>query len=89
MRAKQVKGADVTEQNHGTGKCAEGHLGSYGYPTRPEEPYAFCAQCGNPMVWACEKCGEPVPIDPQELESARFCRSCGSPYFADEAEPAT
>ena len=30
----------------GIGKCQGDHLGSYGYPTRPVEPYGFCAQCG-------------------------------------------
>lgn len=65
------------------GKCAENHLGSYGYPTRPEEPYAFCAQCGFPMVWACQECASPLPEDTAELISARFCRQCGHGYFDD------
>jgi hypothetical protein len=68
----------------GVGKCPEGHLGSYGFPTRPDEPYPFCPQCGNGMIWACPKCEAPPPDDPQELESARFCRSCGTAYFEPE-----
>jgi hypothetical protein len=71
--------SELAEQ--GVGKCAEGHLGSYGFPTRPEEPYRFCPQCGNRMVWMCPQCGAPLPDDPQELESANFCRSCGAGYF--------
>lgn len=71
----------------GVGKCAEDHLGSYGYPTRPGEPYRFCPQCGNPMVWACPQCGEPLPDDPQELATASFCRACGAPYFTTGAKP--
>ena len=66
------------------GKCAENHVGSYGYPTRPQEPYPFCPVCGKNMVWACAACGEPLPDDSNELAQARFCRMCGGPYF-DEA----
>lgn len=69
----------------GVGKCTENHLGSYGFPTRPEDPYTFCPQCGNPMVWLCAECEEPVPEDPKELASARFCRACGAPYFEEDA----
>lgn len=67
----------------GVGKCVEGHLGSYGYPTRPEEPYEFCPQCGNPMVWACSQCGAVLPDDRSELAGAAFCRECGARYFAE------
>lgn len=68
-------------EERGVGKCVEGHLGSYGYPTRPETSYPFCPQCGKPMVWECPGCGAPVPEDSEELTLARFCRECGSPYF--------
>lgn len=73
-----------SEHQRGVGKCSDAHLGSYGYPTRPEEPYPFCAQCGQPMVWQCPSCGEGVPEDSDELVKARFCRQCGAPYFDDE-----
>jgi hypothetical protein len=66
------------------GKCAENHLGSYGYPTRPEEPYPFCSQCGGAMVWLCGECQIGLPDDNVELLAARFCRHCGQAYFADE-----
>jgi len=69
----------------GVGKCEEDHPGSYGYPNRPEEHYEFCSQCGKPMVWECSSCATPLPDDSGELASARFCRECGSPYFAEEA----
>lgn len=65
----------------GVGKCENDHTGSYGYPTRPEEKYGFCAKCGKPMVWECPSCDEPVPEDPGELAEARFCRKCGAAYF--------
>jgi hypothetical protein len=65
----------------GVGKCAENHAGSFGYPTRPPEPYAFCSQCGQAMVWECAKCGAGMPEDSTELDAARFCRDCGAPYF--------
>ena len=65
------------------GKCAEDHLGSYGYPTRPPEPYPFCSKCGCPMVWACSNCAAGLPDDSEELTGARFCRHCGQAYFAD------
>lgn len=68
-------------ESSGVGKCPTGHIGSYGYPTRPEEPYPFCPQCGDAMVWKCPSCGESLPIDAQELELAKFCRACGEPYF--------
>ena len=68
----------------GVGKCSQDHLGSYGYPSRPEQPYGFCPTCGNPMVWACEQCNAPLPTDNDELATARFCRDCGAPYFVDE-----
>jgi hypothetical protein len=71
--------ADEIEQ--GVGKCRENHLGSFGFPTRPEEPYGFCPECGNPMVWACPSCARAVPDDPKELAGARFCRHCGVSYF--------
>ena len=71
--------AEMLERS--VGKCPEGHLGSYGFPSRPAEPYEFCPQCGQRMIWMCASCGEPVPDDPQELAAARFCRSCGAPYF--------
>jgi len=70
--------------DRGVGKCAENHLGSYGYPTRPEHPYAFCPQCGHRIVWQCPACDAPVPSDPDELQAARFCRDCGAPYFGDD-----
>jgi hypothetical protein len=66
----------------GVGKCEENHPGSYGYPTRPEEPYDFCSQCGKPMVWGCAKCSAPLPDDSAELEAARFCRDCVAAYFS-------
>ena len=69
------------EEARGVGKCVGGHLGSYGFPTRPEEPYLFCPQCGTAMVWVCPECEAPVPDDPQELASANFCRFCGTAYF--------
>jgi hypothetical protein len=65
----------------GVGKCAGGHLGSFGFPTRPADPYPFCPQCGTAMVWVCPKCQAPVPDDPQELATANFCRACGTAYF--------
>ncbi len=67
----------------GVGKCANHHLGSFGFPTRPPEPYGFCPQCGEAMVWRCGSCGELLPEDPQELETAKYCRSCGASYFVD------
>ena len=67
----------------GVGKCEENHTGSYGYPTRPEEPYDFCSQCGKPMIWECASCRTPLPDDNNELIAARFCRECGTSYFAD------
>jgi hypothetical protein len=70
----------------GIGKCAENHLGSYGYPTRPESPYPYCPQCGNGMVWICAKCSAALPEDSAELVGARFCRYCGASYF-DSQEP--
>ena len=68
-------------EGRGVGKCEENHTGSYGYPTRPEEPYAFCSQCGKPMVWACAKCHAPMPDGSDELVAAAFCRECGAAYF--------
>jgi hypothetical protein len=73
----------------GVGKCREGHLGSYGFPTRPVEPYAFCPECGNAMVWACPQCSELLPEDPAELEAARFCRHCGAGYFGEQRPAAS
>ena len=70
--------------DRGVGKCASDHPGSFGYPTRPEEPYAFCHRCGKPMVWTCPNCESPMPDDPTELAEARFCRNCGTAYFGDE-----
>ena len=68
----------------GVGKCEENHTGSYGYPTRPEERYPFCSQCGKAMIWECANCAAPLPDDGDELATARFCRECGSPYFSEE-----
>jgi hypothetical protein len=75
----------------GLGKCAQGHIGSYGYASRPDQNYPFCPQCGMPMVWACPACDSRMPDDADELAVARFCRHCGAPYFGDEpaaVEPA-
>jgi hypothetical protein len=72
------------EVYQGVGKCRESHLGSFGFPTRPPDPYEFCPECGNRMVWTCPSCSEPLPDDPKELESARFCRHCGVSYFGEE-----
>jgi hypothetical protein len=74
----------VPEQERGSGKCRNNHAAVYGYPTRPEKPYAFCSQCGDPMAWECSKCHSPLPDEPDELSHARFCRDCGAPYFADD-----
>jgi hypothetical protein len=73
----------MKETNRGVGKCENDHTGSFGYPTRPEEPYDFCSQCGKEMVWQCAECLEPVPEDAEELAAARFCRKCGRAYFAN------
>jgi len=79
----------MTSSNNerGTGKCVQSHLGSYGYPTRPEEPYAYCPQCGGVMVWACAACNAQVPQEADELTTAQFCRFCGAPYFAAAEAP--
>ena len=69
----------------GLGKCEQNHVGSYGYPSRPEEPYGFCPACGNPMAWACTQCGAALPADGEEIAITRFCRDCGAPYFPDAA----
>jgi hypothetical protein len=82
----------VAENSRGLGKCELNHVGSYGYPTRPEEPYPFCPQCGQEMVWACKACEAPLPDDSEELAGARYCRQCGAGYFggADvQPEPAS
>jgi hypothetical protein len=71
------------EQPKGVGKCLNDHPGSYGYPTRPEEPYGYCQKCGQGMVWTCPKCEASLPEDPEELVEARFCRHCGTAYFGD------
>jgi hypothetical protein len=68
----------------GLGKCARGHIGSYGYTSRPEQEYPFCPQCGTPMVWRCHACEAAMPDDADELAVARFCRHCGAAYFGDE-----
>ena len=54
----------------GVGKCEENHAGSYGYPTRPEEPYDFCSQCGKPMMWECSNCSTPLPTCEGNIETA-------------------
>ncbi|MBI4299512.1 MAG: DUF2321 domain-containing protein [Chloroflexi bacterium] len=76
-------------ETHGLGKCRNNHIGSYGYPTRPEEPYLFCPRCGNPMVWACPKCETLLPEDNEELSVALYCRQCGSAYFEEDGEQAS
>ena len=73
-------------QERGLGKCENDHISSYGFPTRPTEPFAFCSQCGQAMVWKCGECATSVPEDADELKLARFCRQCGTGYFGDEAE---
>lgn len=73
----------MTDENRAVGKCENDHPGSYGYPTRPEEPYDFCSQCGKDMVWACADCNDPLPQDADELVKAKFCRNCGTPYFSN------
>lgn len=74
----------MVEQERGLGKCEQNHAGSFGYPTRPEEPYGFCPQCGKPMVWACPNCAAGLPDDSTELIAARFCRHCGTSYFGED-----
>ncbi|HUF52630.1 MAG TPA: DUF2321 domain-containing protein [Dehalococcoidia bacterium] len=73
----------MTEDKRAVGKCENDHAGSYGYPTRPEEPYDFCSQCGKEMVWHCPDCNDPLPQDVEELVLARFCRNCGTQYFSN------
>jgi hypothetical protein len=70
----------------GLGKCQMDHPASFGYPTRPEEPYPFCPTCGNPVVWKCPACGRELPDDGNELTAARFCRYCGTSYFGEQPE---
>jgi hypothetical protein len=67
----------------GLGKCEQDHVGSFGYPSRPDEPYPYCSQCGKSMVWRCAQCEAGLPDDNDELELARFCRHCGAGYFDD------
>jgi len=73
----------------GVGKCPEGHLGSFGFPTRPDESYPFCPQCGEGMVWSCPHCDATLPADVDELRLANFCPMCGEPYFTGEASFST
>jgi hypothetical protein len=72
----------------GLGKCTQNHLGSFGYPSRPDDPYAFCSQCGNAMVWSCPSCDHPLPEESAELAAARFCRQCGTSLFGNDEAPA-
>ena len=74
-------------QERGLGKCPQDHISSYGFPTRPGQPFSFCSQCGNPMIWECTHCHEPLPEDADELILARFCRDCGTSYFGAESQP--
>ncbi len=69
------------------GKCEENHPGSYGYPTRPDNAYPFCSQCGKAMVWECPNCQAQLPEDSSELLLARFCRECGTPYCSSDSTP--
>ena len=73
----------------GIGKCVENHVSSYGYPSRPEELFQFCSQCGNSMVWQCPNCQIPLPDDSTELVAAQFCRHCGTAYFGESAPAAS
>ncbi|MEZ4503861.1 MAG: AI-2E family transporter [Dehalococcoidia bacterium] len=75
---------DEVDEQRGVGKCANEHLGAFGFPSRPNEPYPFCPECGSPMVWACGSCDAPLPDDATELVSAHFCRMCGTAYFPEE-----
>ncbi len=77
----------MTNEARGLGKCENEHIGSYGYPTRPDAAYPFCSQCGKAMVWVCAACEAPVPEDSTELTTARFCRQCGAPYFEPTSSP--
>ena len=79
----------MTSKERGLGKCTNNHVSSYGFPTRPGEPFAFCSQCGAAMVWTCTGCDISLPEDHDELLLARFCRHCGEDYFASPAEPAS
>lgn len=76
-------------QERGLGKCSQDHISSYGFPTRPELPFGFCSQCGQPMAWECGKCHASLPEDADELLSANYCRDCGASYFdtASDASP--
>ncbi len=76
-------------QERGLGKCELSHISSFGYPSRPEEPFEFCSQCGKRMVWSCANCQAPVPEDNAELAAAQFCRHCGTPYFGDTEDELT
>lgn len=75
-------------RERGLGKCEQNHAGSFGYPTRPEEPYPFCPQCGGPMVWSCAGCDAAIADDSSELALAMFCRHCGARYFPEPADEA-
>ena len=77
----------MTTNGRGMGKCQNNHAGSYGFPARPDSPYGFCPQCGKPMVWQCASCEASLPEENSELIAARFCRSCGSPYFPETSPP--
>jgi hypothetical protein len=73
--------------DRGVGKCEQSHTGSFGYPTRPQQPYPFCSRCGSAMLWACPSCQSPLPDDSDELAEARFCRQCGANYFTNGETP--
>ncbi len=69
-QAASAESTVVSEEDmpsRGVGKCENNHVGSYGYPGRPEEPYQFCAQCGSAMMWACPSCSTPLPYDGDEF----------------------
>src|SRR5512147_3007893 len=84
----QLEADPMATRERGLGKCTNDHVSSYGFPTRPVEPFPFCSRCGAAMLWGCVSCETPMPEDHDELILARFCRECGAGYFGPAAEEA-
>lgn len=71
--------------------CLNGHQITDSYHERPTERKNFCDKCGEPTIWQCMNCGEPIRgtyilegmaavIESRPTEIPDFCEDCGDPY---------
>ncbi|MBV8367756.1 MAG: DUF2321 domain-containing protein [Candidatus Eremiobacteraeota bacterium] len=77
----ELPGLSAQRRGPSAAVCASGHVLAWFVEGPIEETY--CPKCGDPILFACEACGRPLPPDAEMLQWVPYhgnCIYCGQPY---------